>query len=69
MPVYAGSYTATKALNINNGGSWIINRELVRMILKSDSDLAQEFEDAKRKNKKLESFIIKYSLKHKDEIK
>lgn len=58
-----------KLINFNNGGIWDLNKMYVNEILAKDPELLSEFKKESSKKEKLQDYIIKYSTKHKDEIK
>ena len=58
-------------LNINNGKFFLLDKEILKTILKKDEELYASFNEEERKSRKntLLSYIIKYNERHHDEIK
>jgi hypothetical protein len=56
-------------MNGNTGNEERLTKDLVRHLLAKDKDLANAFEEEKTKKKVLGEYVIKYAVKHHDEIK
>ena len=58
-------------LNINNGKFFLLDKDLLKTILKKDEELNALYDDEQRRSKKntLLSYIVKYNERHEDEIK
>lgn len=58
-------------LNINNGKFFLLDKQVLKTILKKDEELYALYDDEERKSKKntLLSYIIRYNERHQDEIR
>lgn len=58
-------------LNLNNGKFFLLDKAILKTILKKDPELDSAYEEEERKSKKhiLLSYIIKYNARHENEIK
>lgn len=60
---------AQVGINFNNGRVFGLSKKNIREILANDPEMLAEFEDEKKKGQKLEDYLIRYSEKHKEQIK
>ncbi|MDQ3291885.1 MAG: hypothetical protein M3Q05_11415 [Bacteroidota bacterium] len=73
--VYSGNgmpsnstYLDKKALDINSGKIFSLNKKSLKEIMANDSELLEQFVNESSKNKMLKTYLISYSDKHSEEI-